>query len=278
MQVRFFGVRGSVASSGAHVARTGGNTACVEVTSQGERLIFDAGTGLRALGDELLRAGGPTRATLLFSHLHWDHVQGFPFFGPAWHPQSALTLYGPGQDGDVQLRAALARQMEPPNFPVPLAAMKARLDFRAAVDHRPFEVGPFRVTPFEVPHPNGCVAYHVTADGQTFVYMTDVEIEADTLAPKVASLIAGADAIALDAQYTEREYEGVGTVCRKGWGHSTNLAAARVAAQAHVRRLFLFHHDPAHNDEVVEGMAEEARRTFAATEPAREGARVELVG
>lgn len=276
MEVRFWGVRGSVATSGAQVARIGGNTSCLEVQSQGERLILDAGTGLRALGDELVKAGGALKATLLFSHLHWDHVQGFPFFGPAWNPNSELSLYGPGAGGDEKLREVLARQMEPPNFPVPLSAMRAKLAFRAAVPFEPFEAGPFRVTPFEVPHPNGCVGYHVEADGQRFVYMTDVEVEAEKLAPKVAGLIDGADALVLDAQYTQAEYEGRVGPPRKGWGHSTNLEAARIGRLTQVSRLFLFHHDPGHTDEQVENMAEEARHTFAPAEPAREGKRIEL--
>jgi phosphoribosyl 1,2-cyclic phosphodiesterase len=278
MEVRFWGVRGSVATSGSHVARIGGNTSSLEVTSQGHRLILDAGTGLRALGDELLKSngGGAIEATMLFSHLHWDHVQGFPFFGPAWHPKSKLALYGPGSDGDVQLRSVLSKQMEPPNFPVPLAAMRAQLEFKPALPYATFETGPFRITPFEVPHPQGCIGYHVAADGHRFVYMTDVEVEARTLDTRVAELISGADALVLDAQYTEAEYAGTVGPPKKGWGHSTNVEAARVAELVQAERLFLFHHDPGHADEQVENMAEEARQTFAASEPAREGKRIQL--
>jgi phosphoribosyl 1,2-cyclic phosphodiesterase len=114
MEVRFWGVRGSVASSGSHVARIGGNTSCLEVVSQGHRLILDAGTGLRQLGETLL-PHQPISATMLFSHLHWDHVQGFPFFTPAYLPTSSFVLYGPGGDGEQQLRSVLSKQMEPPN-------------------------------------------------------------------------------------------------------------------------------------------------------------------
>src|SRR5439155_4329525 len=113
MEVRVWGVRGSVATSGSQVARIGGNTSCLEVTSQGERLILDAGTGLRGLGEELAKAS-PGKATFFFSHLHWDHVQGFPFFAPAYHPGSELKLYGPGNDGEQQLQQVLAQQMMPP--------------------------------------------------------------------------------------------------------------------------------------------------------------------
>jgi phosphoribosyl 1,2-cyclic phosphodiesterase len=264
MEVRFWGVRGSVAVSGAHVERTGGNTSCIEVTSQGERLILDAGTGLRALGEELARHG-PTRACLLFSHLHWDHVQGFPFFTPAYNPHSQFTLYGPGADGERTLRDVLDKQMSPPTFPVPLTAMRSRLSFASATPNAPLELGPFKVTPFEVPHPQGCLSYRVEADGAAFVYMTDVELDPSQLSP-IARFVEGADALVLDAQYTPDEY-----ATRKGWGHSTMIDAAKVAAAARAKRLFLFHHDPAHNDDFVEGMAEEARAEFAASEVAAEG-------
>jgi phosphoribosyl 1,2-cyclic phosphodiesterase len=274
VKVRFWGVRGSIAVSGPSVARMGGNTSCLEVTHDGERLILDAGTGLRALGDELSRQG-PARATFLFSHLHWDHVQGFPFFGPAWNPTSRLMLYGPGPDGDQRLFDTLDRQMSPPTFPVPLAAMRSQLTFAAAKHAEPFEAGPFRITPFDVPHPQGCLGYRVEAGGASFVYMTDVELSVEHV-PLLAPWIEGADALVLDAQYTPDEYEGRVGPPKKGWGHSTMIDAARVAHAARVGRLFLFHHDPAHNDDTVERMAKDAQEHFEASEPAREGLLLEV--
>jgi phosphoribosyl 1,2-cyclic phosphodiesterase len=275
MQVRFWGVRGSVASSGSEVAKIGGNTSCVEVESQGHRLILDAGTGLRSLGQSLMQSP-PVSATMLFSHLHWDHVQGFPFFSPAFLPTTSLTLYGPGADGEQSLRSVLSRQMEPPNFPVPLAAMRAKMDFRSALPGQSFEVGPFRITPIELPHPQGCLGYHLEAEGKRFAYCTDVEMTLKTLDSKVASLIDGVDALVLDAQYTSDEYAGKVGPSKKGWGHSTNLDAAEIAWATGAGRLFLFHHDPAHDDETVFAMAEEAKRVFPLAEAAREGGWVPL--
>jgi phosphoribosyl 1,2-cyclic phosphodiesterase len=269
MHVRFWGVRGSVASSGSSVAKIGGNTSCIELESQSHRLIFDAGTGLRALGDSLV-GQPPVKATLFFSHLHWDHVQGFPFFAPAFQPTSKLTLYGPGVDGEQQLQSVLRKQMEPPNFPVPMSAMRSSMVFRSAVALTPIETGPFRVTPFALPHPQGCIGYHVEADGFRFAYCTDVEMTLETLEPGVRDLLLGVDALVLDAQYTAAEYEGRSGPPKKGWGHSTNVDAARIAAGVDAGRLFLFHHDPGHADAQVEDMAEEARQHFAASEPARE--------
>jgi phosphoribosyl 1,2-cyclic phosphodiesterase len=182
MEVQFFGVRGSIAVSGS---RIGGNTACVEVTSQGHRLILDSGTGIRALGELMMREGNSRKATLLFSHFHWDHVQGFPFFTPAYVPTTELTLYGPGPDGAQQAERVLAKQMEPPNFPVMLSAMRSRMTFASALHGQVLDLGPFRVTPFEVPHPQGCLAYRIEADGHTFIYATDVELSANSLPPDV---------------------------------------------------------------------------------------------
>lgn len=275
MQVRFWGVRGSVASSGPEVARVGGNTSCVEVVSGGHRLILDAGTGVRGLGDELLR-GPPVDVTFLFSHLHWDHVQGFPFFAPAWSPTSHLELFGPGSEGDRALESALARQMEPPTFPVPLSAMRARLEFRAALAGQRIERGPFLITPVALPHPQGCLGYVIEADGARFAYCTDVELTRATLPSQVATQLEGVDALVLDAQYTREEYEGRRGPPRKGWGHSTHLDAADIAAQLAVGSLLLFHHDPAHADTAVEAMADEARQVFRRSAPAREGTTLSL--
>ena len=271
MEIRFLGVRGSVATSGSHVARIGGNTSCIEVVSQGERLILDAGTGLRGLGEELLKAGKPVDATMLFSHLHWDHVQGFPFFAPAYVPGSRLKLFGPGSNGAAELRTVLAQQMMPPNFPVPFSAMRGDLQFADAIANQPIESGPFTITPFDLNHPQGCMGYHIDADGSSLVYVTDVELSLKTLRPDVAKIIEGADALVLDAQYTPDEY-----ATKKGWGHSTFVDAAQVAFATRAQRLFLFHHDPSHNDDQVEFMAEEARNHFSASEPAREGKKVVL--
>jgi phosphoribosyl 1,2-cyclic phosphodiesterase len=278
VEIRFWGVRGSVASSGPGLARVGGNTSCVEVVHEGTRLIFDAGTGVRPLGEALLRDARPVQASLFFSHLHWDHVQGFPFFAPAYLASSELVLHGPGHDGASELQAALERQMQPPGFPVTLASMRARLRFCSAEHQRPIRSGPFCVTPFALPHPQGSMGYRVEAGGATFVYATDVELTLADLSPEIAHGMRGADVLCLDAQYTPEEYAGRTGPCRKGWGHSTMLDAACIAQSVGARRLVLFHHDPAHNDDAVEQMADAARQIFPCAQPAREGDCIELLG
>jgi ribonuclease BN (tRNA processing enzyme) len=166
--------------------------------------------------------------------------------------------------------------MEPPNFPVPLSAMRAKMEFRSAVPNSVIETGPFRITPFELPHPQGCIGYVVEADGCRFAYCTDVEMTLETLKREVGEILTGVDALVLDAQYTRDEYEGRVGPPKKGWGHSTNIDAARIAKSVGAGRLFLFHHDPGHVDTQVEDMAEEARHYFAPSEPARENKRITL--
>jgi ribonuclease BN (tRNA processing enzyme) len=157
---------------------------------------------------------------------------------------------------------------------VPLSILRSKMTFDSALHGKTVETGPFRVTPIDVPHPQGCLAYRIEADGHSFVYATDVELARDELTPDVARYLEGADALCLDAQYTPDEYSGKIGIPKKGWGHSTMVDAAQVAKAVDARRLLLFHHDPAHNDDLVENMAEEARNHFFATEPAREGKRI----
>lgn len=266
MEITFWGVRGSIAVSGAGYARAGGNTSCVEVRSGGERLILDGGTGLRALGDTL---PSPLRATILFSHVHWDHIQGVPFFGPAFHPDSELLLVGATRGG-VDLREALGRQMVAPSFPVGLEALRARLAWRAAKSGDPFEVGPFRITACDLQHPNGVYAWRVEADGKALVYATDTE-HGPELDRRLLDFAEGADLLVHDAQYTDEEYPH-----RRGWGHSTWSQAVDVARRARVRRLALFHHDPRRDDDALAIIEDRARGHFAPTFAAREGAAVAL--
>ncbi|RMG11131.1 MAG: MBL fold metallo-hydrolase [Planctomycetota bacterium] len=266
MKVTVWGARGSVPVSGAQVREVGGNTSCVEVVCGGERLILDGGTGLRALGERL--GGAPLRATILFSHLHWDHIQGVPFFAPAYHPGSELTLAGVRRR--LSLREVLARQMAPPTFPVGIEALAGAKRFLEVVPGRPFEVGPFRITPFEQEHPNGVACFRIEAEGRALVYATDVEHggEVDEL---LVERSAGADLLVHDAQYHWGEYAGVDGPSRRGWGHSSWLEAVAAAQRAEVRRLLLFHHDPGRDDEAVRDIEALAQERFAGAFAAREG-------
>lgn len=271
MRVRFWGVRGSIATAGRATAEVGGNTSCVEVRAGEALVILDAGTGLRALGGAL--GAGPLRAHLLFSHLHWDHIQGFPFFAPAYAPGNTLTLYAPERcvpGGDV--RAAFAAQMRAPHFPVGLEAMRAELRFRAVAAGAELRLGDLAVRAAAARHPNGCLAYRLAAGGRSVVYATDTEHDpGGALDPELLELARGADVLIYDAQYTAAEH-----AARRGWGHSTAEEGARLAAAAGVGRLVLFHHDPAHDDAAVARIEAATRGLFPATVAAREGLELTL--
>ena len=266
MKIRFWGVRGSIAVSGEPFLRTGGNTPCVELTCEGHRLVLDGGTGMRALGQAL--GGQPLSATVLFTHVHWDHIQGVPFFAPAYHPGSQITFGGVRRaSGDI--RDALARQMKPPAFPVTLDQFGAQLDFLDLEEPQPVDIGPFRVSWCDLEHPDGVVAYRITAGGRTVVFATDVE-HGETIDERLVRLSEGADLLVHDAQYTRGEYEGRVGISRRGWGHSTWCDAVTVASRAGVQSLALYHHDPTRSDVEVEAIETLARARFEGAFAARE--------
>jgi phosphoribosyl 1,2-cyclic phosphodiesterase len=277
LTIRFWGVRGSVPSPGPATAGVGGNTSCVEVRSGDHVVILDAGTGLRRLGDALLaeRAGRPIEASILFSHVHWDHIQGFPFFAPVFRPDTTLHLYGRPDEGS--LAEVLAAQMTRPTFPVPLDALPSALTFGTWSDDAAFDVGPFRVRTARLHHPGACYAYRLEAHGRSVVYATDTEHYDDgRIDEALVELSRGADVLIYDAMYTPEEYEGETGVSRRGWGHSTWVEGVRVARAAGVGQLVLFHHDPTHDDETVAAIEEAAARELPSTIAAREGLEITL--
>jgi phosphoribosyl 1,2-cyclic phosphodiesterase len=308
MKVRFYGVRGSIATAGDETARYGGNTSCVVVDTGDAPLIFDAGTGLRKVGSDLMKQMGPGRvnAHLFLSHLHWDHIQGFPFFTPAFVPGNRVQVWGvrpqasvdddarvaavddEGDPATLQLnpealqpdprdgvRAAMASQMRAPNFPVGLDAMRAELKFFDVPYGERILLSPFvTVRHVGVDHPNGCVAWRVDCGGRSVVYATDLELaegEGGGVFDGLVDLAHGADLLIFDAMYTPEEYEGKAGFSRRGWGHSTYEMGARVAEKAAVGSLALFHHDPAHDDGFLDALGERARARFARSFVAREG-------
>lgn len=276
LTVRFWGVRGSVPAPGAHTAGVGGNTSCVEVRCGDETIVFDAGTGLRGLGERLLARGRPVAASILFSHVHWDHIQGFPFFPPLFRPGTRLALHGKPECGSLE--SALAHQMTTPNFPVQLGAVPAELTYREFELGRPFPVGSAVVRAARLNHPDGVVAYRVEYDGRAVVFATDTEHYPDRIDRELVSLAEGADLLIYDAQYTPEEYAGVIGGSRVGWGHSTWVEGVRVAREAGVGTLVLFHHDPGHDDAAVAAIECSARAVLPGTVAAREGLEIHLAG
>lgn len=274
MHIQFWGVRGSIASPGADTAGVGGNTSCVEVRVGDERIILDAGTGLRTLGDAMLREGAPVRATLLLSHFHWDHIQGLPFFVPAYLPTTKLDVIG-GTDGRGAMKEKLSRQMTEPHFPVQLDDLSAEITMREVRPNQSFDVGSARVKVARLNHPGGVFAYRIEHAGRAVVYATDTEHYA-CIDPVLLSLAQGADVLIYDAQYTPEEYAGALGRSKVGWGHSTYVAAAELANAAGVGELVLFHHDPQRTDAGVAEIENRARELFLASRAAREGLAIEV--
>ncbi len=277
MEVTFFGVRGSIASPGVRTAAVGGNTSTVEVLAGGRRLVLDAGTGLRDLGQRLAARGEAQDLTLLLSHYHWDHIQGLPFFAPLYQPSTRLEIVGQ-RCGLHGVREALEHQMTAPVFPVRLSEVPATLAPREVAPGDAFSVGDVRVRVVGGNHPGGVLAYRLDLGDVSLVYATDTEHGAG-VDPELRALAEGATLLIYDAQYTVDEYAGVGgRPQRVGWGHSTNVAAAELARAAGVSSLALFHHDPARDDVGVLALEAATRALFPATFAAREGMVLRLGG
>lgn len=293
MKIRFWGTRGSLATPGPTTLRYGGNTSCVELRTQGGALlVFDCGTGARNLGLSLLESGAKgVEGSILLGHSHWDHIQGFPFFGPIFLPESSFTIYAPS-GGDKCLSDVLAGQMEYTYFPISIDQLGAQISFRDLGEDR-FAIGEATVRTQYLNHTAVTLAYRVTSGGVSVVYATDHEPYAQTLwyteptrgqrsvvhqgDQRHIEFLAGADLLIHDAQFTQEEYGQ-----KLGWGHSPMEYVVDVAAEAGVKRLALFHHDPSHSDEqmdrLVAGCQRRAEESGAdlAVFGAREGASVEL--
>ena len=257
----FYGVRGSTPCSCETNRRYGGNTACVALESPGhDPIVLDLGTGLRFFG-ATLPADQPFRGHALVTHLHWDHVQGLPFFAPILRPESSFDIYAPGAD-DAALAGAFDEFMSPPYFPVRVADLPGDMRFHALTDTE-LTIAGAKVTARAVAHIGETNGYRIERDGVTVVYISDHQQPTDgtlTVSDAVLELCDGADLLIHDAQYTASEF-----LLKADWGHCTVDYAVAVAARSGVRSLALFHHDPAHDDMLVDSLLLEAREKAAGT-------------
>ncbi|OKH22342.1 MBL fold metallo-hydrolase [Hydrococcus rivularis NIES-593] len=273
--IKFWGVRGSIPCPGTDTVRYGGNTSCIEMQVGGERLIFDGGTGLRVLGESML-AKMPVQAHLFFTHTHWDHIQGFPFFVPAFVKGNRFRIYAIPAPNGATIEQRLHDQMLHPNFPVPLQIMQADLQFYDLEIGETIKIGELVVETARLNHPGVAVGYRVNWRGLSAAYITDTEHFPDRLDENVLWLSREADAVIIDATYTDEEYYD--DKCSKvGWGHSTWQEAVKIAKAAKVKQLILFHHDPSHNDDFLDRLGEQAALAYPNTILAREGLSIELM-
>ena len=276
IRTTFWGVRGSIPTPGPHTAEIGGNTSCVEVQAGDVHIVFDGGTGLRSLGAKLAKAG-PHTVHLFFSHVHWDHIQGFPFFAPAFIPGNVIHMYG-ATSSQGTIEHAMAGQMEFPNFPVKLEDLGSELVFHEMRADVELTLGDdVRVRAAAGSHPGGVLAYRVDHGNRAVVYVTDTEHEGDTIDPGLLALARGADVLIYDSMYTPEEYIGdADGRSRVGWGHSTFVQGAALAEAAGVEHYVLFHHDPDQDDAAVRDKERRARALFPGAVAAYEGLTIEL--
>lgn len=271
-KIKFWGVRGSIACPSAKYVAFGGNTSCVEISAGGQKIVFDLGTGARNLGHWLLKKN-VREAHILMSHTHWDHINGFPFFSPAFREGFKFKIMaGHLWDKDIGIRDVLAGQMTAPTFPVPLEAMRSTMEFEDFKAGETFKLGNgIEVKTCALNHPDNATGYRINYRGRSLCYVTDTEHIPDKPNENILDLIAGADLVIYDSTYTDKEFPA-----HVGWGHSTWQEGVRLCHMADVKRLAIFHHDPDHEDAFMERLDSEARYTWDGAFVARENMRVYL--
>jgi len=278
--IKFWGVRGSIPSPGPQTVRYGGNTTCVEVRRGDELVILDAGTGLRPLGQALLKekqAGKKLAVNLLITHTHWDHIQGLPFFAPLYDARCHLRIYG-YEGARKGLVDALTGQMESTYFPVPFSRLPGNIDI-TELDKTGFQLGHFQIQAQRSNHPGICMGYQLITPEGKIVFFPDSEPRQHGDEAEMVEFIRGADVLILDSQYDAAEYQ-----LHHGWGHGCVTDSVRLAIRAGVKRLVLFHHDPNHNDRKIDALVKQAQKQVAKAgvkllvEAACEGRTIKLTG
>lgn len=267
-RIKFFGVRGSIAVCGQDFQEFGGNTTCILFEGPERTVIMDAGTGIRDLGKELMAdptLGVERPCFLLFSHFHWDHIQGLPFFGPAYDPKRTFTISAIGKErAGIDLRGIFEAQMQEDYFPVKLDGMGAKIEFMHIPEDQ-YQVDSASVRVLKHNHPGGAYSYRMTdTEGNVVVYCTDIE-HGDEIDQNIVELARDADLLIHEGQYTPEELPRY-----KGWGHSSWEQAVMVAEQANVKQLAITHHDPDHDDAFLHDIERQAQARFPNAVLARE--------
>ena len=283
--VTFWGTRGSISAPGRSTEKYGGNTSCVAVNAGGNYFVFDAGTGVRPLGVEIMRECMPEQGqyevNLFLSHTHWDHIQGLPFFQPAYHPSFKLKIFGKAAKDDM-LEKLLVGQMDSSYFPVPMSAFGSTVSVNQIQDNS-LVIGDCKITFNELDHPGGSTSFKLEYNGKSIVYATDNELnnqfdddgtlkEDSTLGQSYSDFVNGVDLLIADGQYTQEEYS-----TKVGWGHTSVPTLLKVAHNAEVKQVAVYHHDPMHTDTFLDELSSKFLHKYQDVEPrmdifwAREG-------
>jgi len=287
-RIKFWGTRGSIPVPSPETLRYGGNTTCVELRADGEIIVLDAGSGIRPLGIALDREfqARPIKLSLLITHAHWDHIQGFPFFKPAYDSKNEIRIFGFDGAG-ATFREIMAEPMKSPFFPITMRELSARMDINK-LNEMKFSLGKLDIHAAFVNHPGVCVGYRIFTSSGSVAFLPDYEpyefflhsARGKQLSPEQAKQVAaeqhaalvqflrGSDILILDCQYTDQEYTK-----HIGWGHGSISSAVGLALDAEVQTLVLFHHDPSHDDAMVDRMVESARELVM-----KSGSNLEVTG
>ena len=267
--LRCWGTRGSIPTPGPETVRYGGNTTCFELRHAEKRIIFDAGSGIRPLGLDIVERG-PDTLHIFLTHFHWDHIQGFPFFAPLYDPEDSIKVVGPKQK-DIDVQNLFAGQMGPIYFPVPFSVVAAEMEFEHLNDGE-YELDGIRMKVMRVKHPSYVIAYRIEVGGRVICLVPDNEMDGEIydVGPdwdrRIVDFVGDADVLVHDSMYTDEEYAR-----RAGWGHSTFGQSVRLAEEAGADRLLFFHHDPTRTDDALDEIVARTR-----DEAQSRGCRVQL--
>ncbi|MGB3206486.1 MAG: MBL fold metallo-hydrolase [Crinalium sp.] len=273
--VQFWGVRGSIPCPGNETVRYGGNTSCVEMRVGGKRLIFDGGTGLRSLGRSIEQQQ-PLEAYMFFTHYHWDHIQGVPFFSPAFIPGNLLHIHGLLPPGTESMQQHFWDNVLHIDSLIPEPTIEADLKFYELTYGDTFNIDDITIETAALNHPNGAIGYRVTWQGHSVFYCTDTEHFPDRMDENVLYLARDADVLIYDSMYTDEEFHNPKSP-KVGWGHSTWQQALKIAEVAKVKQPVIFHHEPNHNDEFMDKLQSEVLAVCPTAVLAREGLILKVV-